>query len=224
MRRCLSILAAALAVTLPVADMAQADHNRRDGALRLRIGPIEFRAPARVITRSDRRRGVVVTRSFPYDGFEDDEVFPFVQGEDGRWRHLPDGRAGRLDRELGAALDAMRRDLALRQGYEAPRGGAVAVSKLPRPAPRRTPIIEEEAVLGPVPPVAVPVTDVGQASAADVTTYGADAFALLSKPDALGLPDLPGGGQYYVLNGRIVTLDAEAQRALTVAALEAALQ
>ncbi len=224
MKRCLSVLAATLAMSLPFADIAQADHDRArgDGVLRLRIGPIEFRSQPSA--RSDRRRGVVVMRAFPYDT-DDDVRIPFPRG-DARWLERQEARQRDLDRQLGSGLRQLRRS------------GAVAVSQRPLPAPRMhtatptraTGIIEEAEVLGPPPPVPAilpdpkPLTEVGTASAADVDQHGAAAFAILSTPDALGLPELPDGGSYYVLNGRVVTLDAEAQKALTVAALQSALR
>lgn len=223
MKRTFSALAAAVAVTLGMAGSALADHDRLrgDGVVTLRIGPIEF--VTRPKARHNRRSSAVVMRSFPYD--DDDFMrLPFPRG-DARWVRRQELHQRELDRQLGRGL------------YEIRRNGAVAASRRPVPAPRpaapvvsRPVIVEELQVLGPPPPAApslpgpAPLTEVGTASAADVTRYGPSAFALLSAPAALGLPDLPDGGSYYVLNGRVVTLDAEAQQALTVAALEAALQ
>lgn len=138
-------------------------------------------------------------------------------------------RAAALDRDLGRALDALRRDLA-NQADVTPhprpllrpdtQTDTIEITRLPDPDAPRT-IIEEEEVIGPITLTTASVTppDVGLATARDVTTHGAKAFSLVENPDALGLAALPDGQQYYRMNGNIVRLDSDALNALTFAAL-----
>jgi len=245
-------IAAAAAFLIPLADVAVANQigSHSGGGLHLRIGPVQFHGGPAPRIWIDRRRGVEVGRRgapvFPYDTFENDYVA--VTPVEGDYGFLPPQdrtRARLLDQDLGAALEALRRDMGHRNGAALmiPEPNArrveeeIEVTRLPeagtQPAPaakRFGVIIEEEAVIGPLTLLdgseasVKPVTSVGTASVSDVVTHGPAAFAVLSHPDALGLSQLPTAQSYYVLNGKVVTLDAEAQRALTVAAFEAALR
>lgn len=244
---CLSVLAGAAS--------ADHQRGRGDGAIRLQLGngqiAIELGRTGRrggLVARSFAPFAVPYAPPLYLDDdyFEEEEDEERLERAGWHNRRLSPrdrARARQLDAELGRELEALRRDLArrgeLRRAAPPPQPlmrrpvqpePEVEVTRLPeRPAEAplaSAPVIEEEAVLGPVELLTEPVEDLSATTgavrtigAAEVARHGPQAFALLENPDAAGLPPLSGGRSYYRLNGEVVIADAEAERALIVAAL-----
>ncbi len=179
------------------------------------------------------------------DYLEDDiERLDQASWHDRRLSPRDRARARQLDLELGRQLEALRLDLSRRGELRRTAPPPVRRSVQPQPQPEpeievtrlperpaeaplaAAPVIEEEAVIGPVELLSAPAeTETAPAgaprtiSAEEVERQGPEAFALIDDPGAAGLPPLDGGRSYYRLNGEVVIADAEAERALIVAAL-----
>ena len=211
MPRSFITLAAALAVLLPLASAANADHRHRSqNILDLDLGAALF-----------GNRGQPRLR------------IEFGQPGQRSWQLDEDlGRALeqlRRDLTLRQTYEPIQPE---RRAVDPEPRREIEVARLPAPGTQplvsvtnARPIIEEEAVLGRIDllteaaPAASPTGKVRSASANDVVRYGPEAFAEIVDPTALGLPEPSGSDDYFRLNGEVVALDDKAQLALLTAAL-----